>query len=98
MDEIINIGKRRELFWDDTMLNTERTRTTFKMHELTKRECVITLDDPWGGDGCNYISVIQDGGIYRMYVNVHRTPKFPDKSKLRRATECYFESTDGIHW
>lgn len=98
MDEIINIGKRRELFWDDTMLNTERTRTTFKMHELTKRECVITLDDPWGGDGCNYISVIQDGGIYRMYVNVHRTPKFPNKSKLRRATECYFESTDGIHW
>lgn len=98
MEDIINIGKRRELFWDDTMLDTKRTRTTFKMHELTKRECVIRMDDPWGGDGCNYISVIQDDGIYRMYVNVHRTPGFPGIEKWKGSVECYFESTDGIHW
>lgn len=98
MNDAINIGKRRELFWDDTMLDTEKTRTTFKMHEMIKRECVITLDDPWGGDGCNYISVIQDEGVYRMYVTVHRTPGYPGSDKWSTSLVCYFESTDGIHW
>ncbi len=98
MDEIINIGSRREVFWDDTMLNTERTRTETRMHEPIKRECVVRFDDDWGGDGCNYISVIQDGDTYRMYVNVHRTPEHPDRENWKESVELYMESKDGIHW
>ncbi len=98
MAEIINIGNRREFFWDDTMLDTKRTRTTFKMHEPIKRECVIKFDKPLvHADGCHFIKVLQDGDIYRMYVHLQRTYKHPNR-KGWCSPEVYFESKDGIHW
>ncbi len=85
MENVMNIGKRRELFWDDTMLDLSRTHSTFKMHEPVKRECVITFDEDWAvGHGCNYNCIVQDDDCYRLYVNLG---KF-----------CYLESTDGVHW
>ncbi len=98
MDNIINIGNRREFFWDNTLIDTKRTRTQTKLHHMEKRECVIKFDEKWGGDGCNYISVIQDGDIYRMYVNVHKTPVCPDYEQGGPSFELYLESNDGINW
>ncbi len=84
MEDYIHIGTRRELFWDDTMVDTKRTVAKFKLHEPVKRECVATFDDPWGADNCHYNSVLYDGEKYRMYVLSGRV--------------CYLESDDGIHW
>lgn len=85
-DEVINIGKRREVFWDDTMIDTDPEYTTavFRLHEPVQKECVLTLDKPWDTPPNSYLCVLQDGGIYRMY--------------LRSANLSYAESRDGIHW
>ncbi len=100
MSEIINIGSRREVFWDNTMLDTSRTRTTAVLHEPIKRECVITFDEslPVTADGCHFIKVLQDGDIYRMYVHLQRTFKHEGKKEWSYSPELYFESKDGIHW
>ncbi len=98
MEDIINIGKRREFFWDDTMIDKKRTRTKTVVHQMTKREMVIKCDMPWGGDGCNYLSVMHDGDIYRMYVNIRRSKAYPGHDEWNESPQCYFESKDGIHW
>ena len=71
-NDIINIGSRREVFWDDTMIDTEETTTVFRLHEPVQRECVLTFDKPWSkssGDA-TYNTVLQDGNLYRMYTRV----------------------------
>lgn len=89
MNEILNIGSRREVFWDDTMLDTAKTTTVFRLHEPVQRECVITLDQDWNdGDnhGATYNTVLMDGDLYKMY------------TRTGGSNVMYSESTDGIHW
>ncbi len=97
MDNIINIGTRREVFWDDTILNTEETGTAFQMHEPVRRECIYTIDGPWAADDCEYISMINDNGLYRMYIHAART-KYYTNSQKPVGEILYIESRDGIHW
>ena len=61
------IGNRRELFWDDFLVNKSRTSPALKQHSPTIKEIVLEFDEPWEGDGCNYFSIFKDGNIYRMY-------------------------------
>jgi len=61
MKDVINIGSRRELLWDDHIVDTERSDTKFKLHRPVRRDCVITYT------GSCYGCVLQDGDIYRMY-------------------------------
>ena len=84
MNNPIYIGSRRELLWDDYLVDTERSTTVAKLHEPIQRECAISFDHPQTSD-CVYNCVMQDGDIYRMY-----TP--------RHGGVMYSESTDGIHW
>lgn len=86
MKKYIDIGSRREVFWDDTLLDTEKTATTFKLHEPIVRECVLTPEPPCTlvEDG-GYLCVLQDGDLYRMYV-------------MLVGNVFYAESKDGIHW
>ncbi len=86
MSEIINIGKRREFFWDETILDRENSGTISRMHEPVLRDKVLTLDNPWDIESgtCMYLVVLQDGDIYRMY--------------MRSGNLTYAESKDGIHW
>jgi len=88
MKNAIYIGSRRELLWDDYLVDTEESTTVFKLHEPIQRECAISFDLPHKSD-CVYNCVMQDGDIYRMY-----TPQSTGTSR-----QClYSESKDGIHW
>jgi len=84
MNDAIYIGSRRELLWDDYLVDTERSNTVFKLHQPILRECALEFDHPQNSD-CGYNFVMQDGDIYRMYT-----------SQQQRV--FYSESTDGIHW
>ena len=97
-DTIINIGKRREFFFDNTMIDTSRNGSFPVIHEPVKRECVLTYDDPWGGDCANYMVVLTDPevGVHRMYNTVSRSSYYPKVDFT--STVCYAESRDGIHW
>ena len=97
MTEAINIGSRLELFVDDHVVDTlsEATRT---MHRPVPQDVVMTFDRPWEGNSCNYISVIEDGGVYRMYYRASQVDYTQGKMTNRHAFVGYAESADGISW
>ncbi len=98
MEEIMNIGSRRETFWDDTMIDTSKTKTEFRLHHMTKRECVATFEGEAGGDDCHYLSTFYDGKKYRMYVNNVASKRYKERTIPRCGTLNYLESDDGLHW
>lgn len=104
MEDAIFIGKRREVFWDMSMIDADGYGTLAKLHEPVRRECVLAYDEPWGGDTLNYIAVVQDeeAGVYRMYTAVGKSYKYVEKHGLeggeKRANIAYAESTDGVNW
>jgi len=96
----IDIGSRRELFVEDTLIDRIAGRAELRLHEPVPREIVLRHDEPWEGAGSGYHSVFQDGPLYRMYYKAWQrtvgpgTPNTDDNPLLC----CYAESDDGIHW
>lgn len=97
--EPVDIGSRRELFVDLTLIDSVEGRAELKLHHPIPREISLRFDQPWEGNASGYPTVFQDGELYRMYYRGHRY--LLDKPPLRQAqteTVCYAESRDGIHW
>ncbi|MBQ7719113.1 MAG: hypothetical protein IJT56_00895 [Clostridia bacterium] len=90
---MINIGKRREVFWDDYLTDTQKTTAEKRLHEPVRRELALLHDEPWEGDCCDYHNFFRDAdGRYRMYyLGWSFVPGF--KIKV-----CCAESADGISW
>ena len=85
MNDIMNIGNRLEVFWDDSIIDRENTGATQIMHHPVRRECVITLDGP---DACHpspYSCLVKYNGVYMFYIAGNKT------------MFCY-QSKDGINW
>ncbi|MBP1997004.1 hypothetical protein [Paenibacillus eucommiae] len=98
MSNVIDIGSRRELFWDDYLINNEETTAVPKLHKLQAKEVVIDHNEPWEGDGCDFHCIVKEDGFYRMYYLGWETLK-PDMTMLPRPiVVCYAESKDGKHW
>jgi len=97
----IKIGHKRELFWDDYLINTSLTGAYLRQHAPREgHETLIVMDRPWEGDGCDYMSIIRDKGIYRMYyMGWHMlNPEMTAHDCLSQVRICCIESSDGIHW
>ncbi len=107
---MLNIGKDRECFFDDTLLDTERTTADFRVHEPVKRGVVMTHGEAWEGDGCDFYNFFFDDsyagfdgshpeGVYRMYYLGWQMPNgAPDALPFRGIRVCYAESPDGIRF
>jgi len=91
---MISLGHRRECFFDDYLIDTDKTTAEFRLHEPVRRECVLVHDAPWEGDGCDFHNILKDGDLYRMY--------YLGWTMLTRHVNtivvCYAESRDGLHW
>lgn len=99
-NETLDIGARRELFVENTLIEQLKGGAAQRLHHPVPREIVLRHDEPWEGTGSGYHSLFHDGDLYRMYykawhldvtekgVNTGRHPLYC----------CYAESTDGIHW
>lgn len=83
------IGSRLELFTDGwliaTMQNVER-----RLHPPVPREVVFTYDAPWEGPESAYVTLFQDGDLYRMY--------YRGGGENSEEYAAMAQSTDGIHW
>ena len=55
-----NIGNRREVFFDDVLIDTEKTTASKKLHECVRRDLAILHDEPWEGDCSNYHNLLKD--------------------------------------
>lgn len=97
--EPMDIGSRRELFVDQTLIERLEGKAELKLHHPAPQEVALTFEKPWEGNASGYPTVFQDGDIYRMYYRGHRY--IIDPPPLRQAQAevvCYAESRDGIHW
>ncbi|MDF2663569.1 MAG: hypothetical protein K0Q94_6360 [Paenibacillus sp.] len=99
MSDIIKIGSRRELFWDEYLIDTGKTTASRQLNKLQPKEVVIHHDSPWEGDGCNYHCIVEDDGLFRMYylgwemLDPDVTLHVP-----RPIVVCYAESKNGKDW
>ena len=89
---MLYISNKRECFFDDTLINQERTTAEFLLHHPIRKESVLLHDAPWEGDSCDYHNFFYDDGIYRMYY-LGLSSSAPEKVVV-----CYAQSTDGLHW
>ncbi len=98
--EVTDIGTRRELFVEDTLIESVSGGARLELHHPEAREIVLEHDAPWEGSGSGYHSIFRDGDLYRMYYKAwHLEVK---DGKVNTATHplfcCYAESDDGITW
>jgi hypothetical protein len=97
--EPVDIGSRLELFADSYLIDTLSGGARRELHHPVPQEVSIVMDRPWEGNGVNYVTVFQDGDLYRMYyrgANVVYTRE--GSHETHPDLTCYAESKDGIHW
>ena len=95
----IDIADRRQLPWDDYLVDEDKSDVPVVMHAPEYREKVFTCDAPWEGDGCGNGTIIKDGDLYRLYYiawQMRTDPK--SKWQQKEIFICYAESRDGRHW
>lgn len=91
----LEIGSRRELFVDDTLIESLRDARR-QLHAPTPREIAIEHDAPWEGAGSAYHTVVRDGDLYRLYYRGSALNVEGGRLKLGREVYCYAESRDGV--
>ena len=67
---MINIGSRRECFFDDYLIDLDKTTAERRLHQPIIRDIVLKHDAPWEGDGCDFHNFFYDEeyGKYRLYL------------------------------
>ena len=92
--DVIDIGDRLELFVDHFLIDSLQG-TRLRLHEPQPAGTALAFDRPWEGAHTGYVTVIQDGSLYRMY---YRGLPVSGKDGSDQETTCYAESRDGISW
>jgi len=95
-DEPIDLGTRRELFVDEFLIDSFKGEARQILHHPTPREVVLVSDRPWEGNGLNYVTVFQDGDLYKMYYRGADSDR--GVHNVHEQVYCYAESRDGVHW
>lgn len=96
---VIDIGSRRELFVDDSLIDQFVGQAELRLHHPVEREVAIKLDAPWEGSGSSYATVFRDGDLYRMYYRgLQYTVTDGKLGAPHPPVTCYAESRDGIVW
>ena len=90
----IPIGSRLELFVDRFLIE-KMDGTRLQLHEPVPAGTAIPFDRPWEGSFSAFVTVLKDGGTYRMYYR--GTPDAGGDSSNLEVT-CYAESVDGKTW
>jgi hypothetical protein len=88
---VVNIGDRRELFVDHHLID-RMVGTRLVMHRPVEKGAALKFDRPWEGRYSAFVTVFQDGDVYRCYYR--GTPVDYDVF----AGICYAESKDGVNW
>ena len=103
----IDIGDRREVLWDDFLVDAAKTTARRVLHRPEYAGVVLRRDKPWEAQGGHYFGVFPDhdakGDYLRMYyeVTVPRTKDDQDSwsTSLAKTCVCYAESRDGgVTW
>ncbi len=88
--EVPNLGNRLELFVDAHHIE-KLNGVSLKLHSPKRMGTALKFGKPWEGLSCAYVTVFQDGDLYRMYYRGKA-----DRNGVELT--CYAESKDGIRW
>jgi hypothetical protein len=67
----INIGNRREVFWDDFLV--EKATVTLRQHSPRDKGIVMVCDAAWEGNGCMYPVILRHQDTLRLYYKACNT-------------------------
>ena len=90
----IYIGRRRELFWDDQLIDRERTTAVSEVMHPIFKETLMQFDRPEDGYTISYPTVVKVDDTYRMYYIAWGDLEYG----IGKVRLCVIESEDGIHW
>lgn len=89
----INIGKRREVFWDSYLLDEEKTTAFIRLLPPSEKGVCYTLDQGDEMESVSFLQSVKTPEEYRMYYCPWSQWKDPVVVRL-----AVLESKDGIHW
>jgi len=81
-----------ELFVDHYAID-RMDGASLRLHEPVGRESVLAFDRPWEGVHVGYVTILQDGDLYRLY---YRGLPKSGRDGSDDETTCCAESKDGI--
>ena len=88
---IIQIGNKRELFWDSFLIDTEKTTAYARLMHMTKKDCRYWFDQGHELYAVSYPCIVKDDKGYKMYY----LPWDPVTCRCRVAV---LDSKDGLNW
>jgi len=91
----IAIGRRRELFIDRELIGELRGAARLQLAKPLDAGVALRYDKPWEGAFANYVTVIRDAGVYRLY---YRGVPAAGRDGNPNEVTCVAESADGIAW
>src|SRR5271165_1676121 len=95
----IDIGSRLQLMADRTLVDKLGGGTRYDLHRPTPQGIAVVMDKPWEGNAVNYVTVFQDGDLYRLYYRGADVQYSKDDYReTHPEVTCYAESRDGIRW
>lgn len=100
---VLDIGSRRELFVDGSLVGSIRGAAELRLHHPTPQDIAIIHDAPWEGSVSQYHVIFRDADRYQMYyrgqhLNIHRRPEEGPGHPEHQDVLAYAESIDGIRW
>ena len=90
----VDIADRRELFVDHYLVQALEGEARQILHHPVPREVVLVSDRSWEGSGLNYVTVFQDGDLYKMYYRGGDYDR--GVTSLHELVYCFAISKDGI--
>ena len=85
----MDIGDRRELFIDDTLIDGLSGSARRRLHHPQRQNIVLTLDEAWEGPTSAYLTVMRDdAGVHLYYRGSNMKPD--------HQVTCVADSPDGI--
>lgn len=88
---MISIGSRREVFFDNFLINEEASTAKALLHSPVRRNIALACNAPWEGNICGYPNVFYAEGKWLFYYR-------SSGSFLGPFYFCRAESEDGIEW
>lgn len=90
----LDVGSRRELFVDNYLID-KLDGAGLALNRPKDEGAVMRFDKPWEGLFCGYVTIIKDGGEYRMY---YRGLPEAGRDGSDLEVTCVAFSKDGINW
>ncbi|MBQ8954813.1 MAG: hypothetical protein IJ048_11940 [Clostridia bacterium] len=89
--DALRIGKDRQVFWDDFLIDRERSNTFHRVMTPEKKACCFSFDQPNEVFSISYPCIVKDEQGYKMYYQ-------PWYEEDRTPCVCVVESQDGLTW